>query len=108
MNTLQIERLIKKDLKSKTIFKKVYALDQLKKPTFPSSYVINSDPSSEPGEHWVAVYLFFYYFISIFILLTRRKAMEALIHRLGNYPALLPEIPKYCCPLVLNRDMNVI
>ena len=56
MNTLQIERLLKKDLKSKTIFKKVCALDQLVKPTFPSAYVINSDPSSKPGEHWVAVY----------------------------------------------------
>ena len=56
MNTLQIEHLLKKDLKSKAIFKKVCALDQLEKPTFPSAYVINSDPSSEPGEHWVAVY----------------------------------------------------
>ena len=56
MNTLQIERLLKKDLKSKAIFKKVCALDQLEKPTFPSAYVINLDPSSEPGEHWVAVY----------------------------------------------------
>ena len=56
MNTLQMERLLKKDLKSKTIFKKVCALDQLEKPTFPSAYVINSDASSEPGEHWVAVY----------------------------------------------------
>ena len=56
MNTLQIERLLKKDWKTKNIFKKVCALDQLEKPTFPSAYVINSDPSSEPGEHWVAVY----------------------------------------------------
>ena len=56
MNTLQIKRLLKKDLKSKTIFKKVCALNQLEKPTFPSAYVINSNPSSEPGEHWVAVY----------------------------------------------------
>ena len=53
---MQIERLLKKDLKSKTIFKKVCALDQLEKPTCPSAYVINSDSSSEPGEHWVAVY----------------------------------------------------
>ena len=56
MNILQIERLLKKGLKSKNIFKKVCALDQLEKSTFPSAYVINSDPSSEPGEHWVAVY----------------------------------------------------
>ena len=32
------------------------ALDRLEKPTFPSAYVINSDPSNKPGEHWVAVY----------------------------------------------------
>ena len=51
MNTLQIERL----LKNEKVFKKVYAFDQLEKPVFPSAYVINSDPSSEPGEHWIAV-----------------------------------------------------
>ena len=46
-------------------------------------------------------FYFFLYFISIFILLTRRKATEALIHRVGNYPDLLPEIPRYFCPLVI-------
>ena len=50
-----------------------------------------------------ALFYFFYlfYFISICIFLTRRKATEALIHRVGNYPDLLPEIPRYCCPLVI-------
>ena len=43
----------------------------------------------------------FIYFISIFILLTRRKAMEELIHRISNYPHLLPEMSRYCCPLVI-------
>ena len=52
MNALQIERLFENE----KIFKKVCALDQLEKPVFPSAYVINSDPSSEPGEHWIAVY----------------------------------------------------
>ena len=47
------------------------------------------------------IYLFIFYFISIFILLTCRKAMEALIHRVNNYPDLLPEMPRYCCPLVI-------
>ena len=23
------------------------------------------------------------------------------IHRVGNYPDLLPEMPRYCCPLVI-------
>ena len=56
MNSLQIERLLKNDSETKSVFKKVCALDQLEKPTFPSAYVINSDPSTEPGKHWIAVY----------------------------------------------------
>ena len=30
------------------------------------------------------------------------------IHRVSNYPDLLPEMPKYCCPLVCSRDITVI
>ena len=41
--------------------------------------------------------IFYFYFISIFVFLTHRKAMEVLIHRVGNYPDLLLEIPRYCC-----------
>ena len=36
--------------------------------------------------------------ISTFILLTRRKATEALIRKVSIYPELLPEMPRYCCP----------
>ena len=56
MNSLQIEHLLKNDSETKSVFKKVCALNQLEKLTFPSAYVINSDPSTEPGEHWIAVY----------------------------------------------------
>ena len=56
MNSLQIKLLLKSDSKTKSVFKKVCALDQLEKPTFPSAYDINSDPSTEPGEHWITVY----------------------------------------------------
>ena len=44
----------------------------------------------------IITYLMYYYYvsrISIFIFLTRRKATEALIHRVSNYPDLLPEMP---------------
>ena len=43
------------------------------------------------------------YFIYIFIFLTHRKATEALLLRVrvSNYPDLLPEMPRYCCPLVM-------
>ena len=49
---LQIEHL----LKNEKISKKICAFDQLEKPVFSSAYVINSDPSNEPGEHWIVVY----------------------------------------------------
>ena len=39
----------------------------------------------------------FTYLISIFILLTHRKAMGKLIHRASNYPGMLLKMPKYCC-----------
>ena len=41
--------------------------------------------------------ILFFLLFSTVILLTRRKATEALIHRVGNYPDLLPEMPRYCC-----------
>ena len=48
------------------------------------------------------IYIYFFvYFISIFILLTRRKATGALIHRVDNYPDLLPQMPRYCYALVI-------
>ena len=45
--------------------------------------------------------LFIYYFNSIVIPPTRRNVTEALIHRISNHHDLLPEIPRYCCLLVI-------
>ena len=57
MNSLEIERLLKSDSQSKKIFKKVSALDKSEPPSFfPSAYDVNSDPKTQKGEHWVAVY----------------------------------------------------
>ena len=44
----------------------------------------------------------YFYFISIFILLSCRKVTEALIHRVSNHPDLLPEMPRYCCTHLRN------
>ena len=41
----------------------------------------------------------FFYFISTFILLTRRKATEALIHEVSNYSDVLAVMPR-CCYLL--------
>ena len=56
MNTVQIQRLLNKDPFAKSIFKKVCAKNQLQRVDYSSAYVINSQPSSKPGEHWIAVY----------------------------------------------------
>ena len=56
MNTNRIERLLNKDHFAKNIFKKACAKDELLHVNYPSAYVINSHPSSKPGEHWIAVY----------------------------------------------------
>ena len=46
------------------------------------------------------IYSFIYLFLfNLSILLTHSKATEALIQRASNYPDLLPEMPRFCCPL---------
>ena len=58
MNTLQIKRALERDTFTKKIFGGVFAADELPKimNTFPCGFVANTDPSTEPGTHWVAFY----------------------------------------------------
>ena len=35
----------------------------------------------------------------IYTLLTCRKTIKVLIYKVNNYLDLLPEMPKYCCPV---------
>lgn len=61
MNTLEIAQALSK--KCGSIFKGVYALDQLPSTppppssSAPSAYVINTDRHDKPGMHWVACFL---------------------------------------------------
>ena len=58
MNTLQLKRALERDTFTKKIFGGVFAADELPKTfdTFPCGLVANTDPSTEPGTHWVAFY----------------------------------------------------
>ena len=52
MNTLQLERALKHNTFTKKIFVGVFAADELPTlNTFPSGFVANTDPSTEPGTH---------------------------------------------------------
>ena len=56
MNTTQIERILQRDPYCKKIFKGVCNRDQIKRVSYPSAYVINSDPSTRLGKHSIAVF----------------------------------------------------
>jgi len=51
MNTIQIERI----LKGVDNFQGVFSVDTL--PSHPRLLVCNTEPSSKPGEHWIAIYV---------------------------------------------------
>jgi len=56
MNTTQINCA----LKSNRIFRGVFARDQLENVSldrYPIAFVVNTDKSSGPGEHWVAIFI---------------------------------------------------
>ena len=57
MNSLQLERALERNPFTKKTFRGVFAADELPDlDTFPSGFVANTDPRTEPGTHWVAFY----------------------------------------------------
>ena len=58
MNTDQIKRALERNPSTKKILDGVFAADQLPKTiaTFPCGFVANTDPSTEPGTHWISFY----------------------------------------------------
>ena len=58
MNTLQIKRALERNPYTKKTFCGVFPADQLPKTfyTFPCGFVANTDPSTQPGTHWVSFY----------------------------------------------------
>lgn len=57
LSTLDIKRAISKDTRCNSIFKGVFASDDLPQ-TFskPALFIVNTDPQNLPGTHWVAMY----------------------------------------------------
>ena len=46
-------------------------------------------------------FFFFFYFNLYIYPPDSQESDRGAIHRVGNYPDLLPEMPRYCCPLVI-------
>lgn len=58
LNSIQIEKVLQNDKRCKRYFIGVYPCDKIpKKIKVPSCFVINTDNSQGPGEHWVCVFM---------------------------------------------------
>lgn len=57
MNTLQLEKILNTDEITRNYFIGVYSRDQLPiLRDYPCCFILNTDPSTQPGEHWLALY----------------------------------------------------
>ncbi len=58
MNTAQITQILQRDPRIQNVFQGVYPRDKLPRSskTYPSAYVCNTEPHTEKGEHWIAIY----------------------------------------------------
>ena len=60
MDSNQLNRVMKSDRMGSIFFRGVFPADRFRDQTvakLPNGYIINTDPSDEPGSHWVAVYV---------------------------------------------------
>ncbi len=57
MNSREIESLLLSDKFAAGYFIGVFAADQLPGKVFPGAYIVNTDESNKPGQHWVAFFL---------------------------------------------------
>lgn len=55
MDTRDIERFINRDRVCRATFQGVFSSDTL--PRNPRLLICNTDPSSEPGQHWIAIHV---------------------------------------------------
>lgn len=59
MNSLQLLNIVNQDPHLKEQFLGIFASDQLpeKITSKPCALIVNTDPSDQPGQHWVAIYV---------------------------------------------------
>jgi hypothetical protein len=55
MNTREIERFLEADKTCRQVFQGVYSADTL--PPNPKLLVCNTDASTKPGQHWIAIHV---------------------------------------------------
>ena len=57
LNSIQLYKILSKDIYTRDCFRGVFAINTLpKKSIYPSCLIVNTDPSNKPGSHWLAIY----------------------------------------------------
>jgi hypothetical protein len=59
MNTIQLNKILFNFPTTKDNYVGTFAIDKIPKSiTYPSSMIINNEPSTRSGSHWIAIYFF--------------------------------------------------
>ena len=61
----------------------------------------STDGGNFMNENFRNLYFVFFYFYLYIYPPDSQESDGGAIHRVSNYPNLLPEIPRYCCPLLI-------
>ena len=57
MNAIQIENDVRRVAGTERYFKGVYSSDNMPSSTPPYCFIVNSEPSDQPGDHWLAFWV---------------------------------------------------
>ncbi len=120
MDSIEIDRVMKKNIKTKKYFCGVFPCDKLPKyiSKKPACFIINTDPSYMPGSHWVCVYFTLRgnadYFDSFGLKPRIKSILKFILRNSVRYTynkrslqnILSNVCGKYCCEYLLNRCQN--
>ena len=56
MNSTEIEQALRSERLCRDEFVGVFSADNIPSKEYPGAYIVNTDPSGQPGQHWVAFY----------------------------------------------------
>ena len=93
-----------------TPFIKLLRLSDQEKKLKPEAAIVHKNPATKLTNYKKLSQIrpnkdnqgFFFIFFYLYIYPSdSQESDEGAIHRVSNYPDLLPEIPRYCCPLVI-------
>lgn len=117
MDTVQIINFMKNNVATKKYFKGVFASDKLPVIKFkkPACFIVNTDPSTKPGMHWVAIFLphrgFAEYFDSFGLRPKLKTILKCLSNNSNGYTYNKKHLQNifsvvcgnYCCEYLLHR-----